>query len=196
MSSLLSNLGKLGGAGGASNTGGTLSDILGAAKIGSTGYNLYNQYENQQYENKIRDLASNPAKLAAYAAQFEKPLTAGLTSAVGNNTQSYLASRGLSSSPQISQEVEAQAIAPYVQQEQQDAYKTALEALQLGEKSVSGSSASGNALSSLSSLLSKLGGSSNQMTGQQFNQLLQAGTVPTDTLTNPTEPDYSSGFGG
>jgi hypothetical protein len=195
MSSLLSNLGKLGGAGGASNTGGTLSDILGAAKIGSTGYNLYNQYENQQYENKIRDLASNPAKLAAYAAQFEKPLTAGLTSAVGNNTQSYLASRGLSSSPQISQEVEAQAIAPYVQQEQQDAYKTALEALQLGEKSTSGSNASSNALTSLSSLLSNLGGS-NKMTGTDYNQLIQSGSVPTSTLTMPTETDYSSGFGG
>ena len=174
MSEMLSSLSKLGG------TSGTLGDVLGAAKIGSTGYNMYNQYENQQYQNKLRDLASNPSKLAAYAAQYEKPLTAGLTSAVGNNTQSYLASRGLSSSPQISQEVEAQAISPYVQQNQQDAYKTALEALQLGEKSTSGSGSTGNAISSLSGLLSNLGGN-NTMTQDQYNLWRQNATAPVDS---------------
>ena len=93
---------------------------------------IRDRYENQQYQNQLRSYAQDPAKMNAYAAQFTQPLNAGLTSAVANNTQGYLASRGLSDSPAISQQVEAQAIAPYVQQNQQAGYNDALQALQVG----------------------------------------------------------------
>lgn len=102
------------------------------AGLGSTAYNLYNQYQQQQYQNKLRDLASDPAKMNAYAAKFTQPLTAGLQKGVANEAQGYLASRGLSDSPQISEQVEAQAIAPYIQQNQQQGYQNALQALQIG----------------------------------------------------------------
>src|ERR1700731_964960 len=78
------------------------------AGLGSTAYNLYNQYQQQQYQNQLRSLAQDPAKMNAYAAKFTQPLTAGLQTGVANQTQGYLASRGLSDSPQISEQVEAQ----------------------------------------------------------------------------------------
>ena len=43
---------------------------LDLAQVGSTGYNLYNQYQNQQYQNKLRSYAQDPAKMNAYAQQF------------------------------------------------------------------------------------------------------------------------------
>src|ERR1700679_1112907 len=91
----------------------SLAPALQVAQIGSTGYNLYNQWQNQQYQNTLRSDAQNPAKVNALAAQSTQPLAAGLTAAVNNQTQAQLAQSGLSESPQIAQTVEAQAIAPY-----------------------------------------------------------------------------------
>lgn len=108
------------------------SNIAKLLSLGSAGYGLYNNYENQQYQNLLRSYAQNPAKMNAYAEQFTKPLTAGLQAGVANQAQAYLANRGLSESPQISEEVESQAIAPYIQQDQQQGYQDALEALGLG----------------------------------------------------------------
>ena len=105
------------------------TDVLNAA---STGYNLYNQYQQQQYQNTLRSDAQNPAKVTALAQQYTQPLNAGLTAAVNNATQAQLAQSGLSESPQIAQQVEAQAIAPYIQNNQQQGYNLALQALGLG----------------------------------------------------------------
>ncbi|MGB6721170.1 MAG: hypothetical protein WBE72_10270, partial [Terracidiphilus sp.] len=80
------------------------TDVLNAA---STGYNLYNQYQQQQYQNTLRSDAQNPAKVTALAQQYTQPLNAGLTAAVNNATQAQLAQSGLSESPQIAQQVEA-----------------------------------------------------------------------------------------
>ena len=33
------------------------------AQIGSTAYNLYNQHQNQQYQNQLRSYAQDPAKM-------------------------------------------------------------------------------------------------------------------------------------
>src|ERR1700683_509454 len=96
-----------------------IQSITGAAGAGSTIFNLVNQYKNQQYQDLLRSYAQNPAKMNAYAGQFTQPLNAGLTTSVANNAQAYLAERGLSESPEISQQVESQAIAPYIQQNQQ-----------------------------------------------------------------------------
>ena len=96
------------------------------AQLGSTGYNLYDQYKQQQYQNTLRQDAQNPAKVTALAQQYTQPLTAGLTAAVNNSTQAQLAQAGLSESPQIAQTVESQAIAPYVQQNQKQGINLAL----------------------------------------------------------------------
>lgn len=150
ISSALSSIGKV-----ASSPAG--KGALDIASLGSVGYNLYNQYQNQQYQNKLRDLASNPTKMNQYAEQFTKPLNAGLTTGVANQAQSYLASHGLTDSPQISEQVEAQAIAPYIQQNQQAGYQNALQALNVGGGAVNPNSQSANTIAALAKAFSQWG---------------------------------------
>ena len=129
-----------------------------AAGLGSTAYNMYNQYQNQQYQNKLRSMSQDPTKMNAYAEKFTQPLTAGLQKGVANSTQSYLASRGLSDSPQISEQVQAQAIAPYIQQNQNQGYQNALQALQVGGGAISPAVQQQNGLSALTKAFSQMGG--------------------------------------
>jgi len=152
---------------------------LGVAGIGSTAYNMYNQYQNQQYQNLLRSYAQDPTKMNAYAANFTQPLNAGLTSAVANNTQGYLASRGLSDSPAISQQVEAQAIAPYVQQNQQAGYQDALQALQVGGGAVNPNNQSASSIAQLAKAFSALPGlkSISPAMLQQIQNISAPGTI-------------------
>ena len=101
----------------------------------------------------------NPAKVNALAQQYTQPLTAGLTAAVNNQTQAQLAQAGLSESPEIAQTVEAQAIAPYIQQNQQQGYQDALQALQLGGGAIPPGQQQQNGASALAKAFSQLGGS-------------------------------------
>ena len=186
---------------------------LDLAQIGSTGYNLYNQYQNQKYQNQLRELSSDPAKMNAYAEQFTQPLTAGLQTSVANQAQADLASRGLTDSPQISQEVYAQALAPYVQQNQQNGYNNAIQALGLAGGAISPSTSSANTLSALTKAFSQLGGAGGGNAAlQRLLQLARSGGVPQTTSPdlggiNPTEPqtldlsgfyqpDYATAGGG
>lgn len=164
------------------------------AGLGSTAYNMYNQYQNQQYQDKLRSMAQDPAKMNAYAAQFTQPLTAGLQANVANSTQGYLASHGLSDSPQISEQVQAQAIAPYIQQNQQAGYNNALQALNLGGGAVNPNNSSPNTIASLAKAFSQLGGPSKPgMDPAAFRQLMQQGTVQPEQLnTDLWTPDYSA----
>jgi hypothetical protein len=163
-----------------------------AASIGSTGYNLYNQYQNQQYQNNLRSYAQDPAKMNAYAAQFTQPLNAGLTSAVANNTQGYLAQRGLTDSPAISQQVEAQAIAPYIQQNQQSGYSNALQALGLGGGAVNPNNQSAASIAALAKAFASLPGLG-KLTPAQMNSFIQGGAVQPAQLSQSTyTPDYSA----
>ena len=135
-----------------------LKDITSVANLGSTGYNIYNQWQQTQYQNKLRDLASNPQKMAQFAAQFTQPLNAGLQRGVANEAQGYLASRGLSDSPQISEQVEAQAIAPYIQQNQNQGYQNALQALQVGGGAIPPAFQQQNSMAALIKAFSSLPG--------------------------------------
>ena len=151
------------------------------ADLGSTAYNMYNQYQNQQYQDKLRSMAQDPTKMNAYAAQFTQPLTAGLQANVANSTQGYLASHGLSDSPQISEQVQAQAIAPYIQQNQQAGYNNALQALNLGGGAVNPNSSSPNTIASLSKAFSMMGGPSKpgaDPSAALMNYLRTMGTQP------------------
>lgn len=165
------------------------------ASLASTGYSLYNQYQNQQYQDLLRSYAQNPAKLNAYAQQFTQPLNAGLTTSVANQAQASLAQSGLSDSPQVAQQVYAQAIAPYIQQNQQAGYQDALQALNLGGGAINPATQQANNLAAITKGLSSLG----QLGGSGINpavfaQLMQAGTVqPTQVDTGlDYTPDYSS----
>ena len=101
-------------------------------KIVSAGAGLFENYKQQQYQDKLRDLSQNPAKLNAFAQQFVQPLNAGLVKGTENMAQGYAAERGLAESPALSEEIVAQALGPYIQQNQQQGYQNALQALGLG----------------------------------------------------------------
>jgi hypothetical protein len=183
------------------------------AGLGSTAYNLYNQYQNQQYQNQLRSMAQDPAKMNAYAAKFTQPLTAGLTTGVANQAQADLATRGLTDSPEISQQVYAQAIAPYIQQNQQNGYQNALQALQVGGGAANPNSQSANTISSLAKAFSQLGGSGSGGSLQQLLRLANASPTPQTAspdlssisipyeptqnvdLSGAYQPDYSSAAG-
>jgi hypothetical protein len=115
---LWQNLLKLGSAG-----AGGIGNILASVKR--------NQVLNQSLNNQqnLINLANNPSALAGNINKLVRPLSAGLTSSVGNAVQGYLGERGLSEAPGIASETLAQGLAPYQQQEQQmaiNAYLTSL----------------------------------------------------------------------
>ena len=167
------------------------------ASLGSSAYNIYNQYQNQQYQDKLRSLAQNPSELNAYAQQFTQPLNAGLTASVANQAQAYLAQRGLSDSPEISQQVEAQAIAPQIQQNQQAGYQNALQALGLGGGAISPGQQQQTSMAQLTKALSQLlqlGGQGGQQPGTLPSALPTPQTYATINAPS-TIPDPYAGLG-
>lgn len=132
---------------------GSLTSILKpVSSLLSAGSGLYNSYENQQYQNMLRGYAENPSKFNAYAGQFVQPLNAGLIAGVNNQAQGYAAERGLAQSPALDTSIEEQAIAPYIQQNTNQGYQAALQALGLG----GGPSQAQNPTSQLASAFSGL----------------------------------------
>src|SRR5216684_3083470 len=97
--------------------------LTGGAQVASAGSNIYENYKQQEYQNKLRSLSQDPAALNKYAQGFVQPLNAGLEKGVANQAQAYAAERGLGSSPGPSQDILEQAIAPYIQQNQQSGYQ-------------------------------------------------------------------------
>jgi hypothetical protein len=181
------------------------------AGLGSTAYNLYNQYQQQQYQNQLRSMAQDPAKMNAYAAKFTQPLTAGLTAGVANQAQADLATRGLTDSPEISQQVYAQAIAPYIQQNQQNGYQNALQALQVGGGAISPALQQQNSMAALTKAFSQMGGGNDALA--KLMSMARSNPAPETTspdlggisIPDPTQlsvdlsgayqPDYSSAAG-
>lgn len=128
MSQLMSNIGSwIGKNTGILNTAatgvGTLANFLQGRKV-----NSYNDaiLANEQAKQAI---LNDPAKMAAKVAMFRHPLDQGLVSGVGNATQGYLAERGLSASPAIQEQVMAQALGPYVNENENTSLMAALRSL-------------------------------------------------------------------
>jgi hypothetical protein len=165
-----------------------LKPVASIAGLGSTAYNLYNQYQNQQYQNLLRSYAQNPAKMQAYAQQFTQPLNAGLTADVSNSAQAYLAQRGLSDSPAVSQQVESQAIAPYIQQNQQQGYQDALQALGLGGGAIPPGTQQQTGQSQLAQILAGAGPGNQYSQGQSVLNMAQQ---QDPSLLNYPTTDYS-----
>lgn len=151
----------------------------------------------RQRDSFLQNLSQNPAAMAKYVAGFQKPLTAGLTQNVGNQVQAYLGERGLSGTPGISADVETQALAPFVQQSQQQAINEAMGALGLMPHEGAQSNLSGT-LALLMKGLSPTPGApahaqpppSNQDTGLTFPT-----TFPTDS-SGPFDLNTLFGGGG
>jgi hypothetical protein len=120
--------------------------------------NIIEQQKKAAYQNKIMSLLNNPAALAAMAAKLQKPLDAGLTQAVTNQVQGNMAERGLSQAPGIFAASESQALAPYVQQNQQTAMNAVLQLLGLPAGSFSQPSNNSGSLQMFMNSLKNIGG--------------------------------------
>lgn len=94
-------------------------------KAGVTGMGLIGDIMAQRKQNaalnRIAFYQKNPAAAAAEVRSLTAPLSMGLTENVGNQVQGYLAERGLSQSPNITAATLGEALAPYQQQNQQQA---------------------------------------------------------------------------
>jgi hypothetical protein len=108
----------------------SLPTIISGASFGTgTLGNIIEQMKQASYQNKIMGLLNNPAALAAMAAKLQQPLNNGLTQAVGNQVQGSMAERGLSQAPGIFAASQSQALAPYYQQNQNEAMNAVLQLL-------------------------------------------------------------------
>lgn len=128
MSSVFSSIGNFmgGKGGGLIGTGvSALSNFLGNRQR--------NKYLQDQinYQKYLRSLSQDPAKMSAYVSGFEKPLDTGLVKGTENMVQAAGAERGLSTSPQIMDEIMAQALGPLKQNQQQMAISEAMQSLGL-----------------------------------------------------------------
>jgi hypothetical protein len=102
--------------------GANLGNILKTGAIGGgAGFDLLSDIRNLQQINRLRDYQNNPGKAAAWINGATQPLSLALKQGVGNATQGYLAERGLATSPSIAAATEAQAVAPYIQHNQDEA---------------------------------------------------------------------------
>lgn len=129
MSDALSNIGQF------FNSSGGRGILEGGVAGGGLIQNLLANREAQKKQKFVEDIITNPAKLQQFVAGFNKPLTAGLEADVARSADAYGAERGLGSSPAVMKDVYAQALAPYVQQQQNQAMQSALQSLGVYEAS-------------------------------------------------------------
>lgn len=101
--------------------------LMGAGEVG----NIIEAKKRLDYQNFVMNLLKNPQQLAAMAAKIQQPLNNGLVQSVNNQVQGDMAARGLSQAPGIFAASESQALAPFVQQNQQTAMNAVLQSLGL-----------------------------------------------------------------
>jgi hypothetical protein len=99
--------------------------IAGAGEAG----NILQQVKANQYRDFVMGLLNNPGRLATMTNQLAAPLSGALTQSVENQVQGNVASRGLGQAPGIFAANESQALAPYVQQNQNTALQSIMQAL-------------------------------------------------------------------
>jgi hypothetical protein len=129
MSDVMSQLGTfLSSSGGKAVEGGA---VAGTGLV----QNFMANNEAQKKQKFVEQLISNPQKFNQYVAGFQQPLTAGLTQDVARQTDAYGAERGLGSSPVAMKSAYAQALAPILAQQQNEASTRALQALGVYEGS-------------------------------------------------------------
>lgn len=171
--------------------------LKGLATAASTGSNIYsgvtnalntNNYNNAQ--SYVQNLVKDPTKMAAAAAQYQQPLSAGLTDAVTNQTQAQLAERGLGGSSTATAAAISQALAPYIQQNQTTAMQSLMNSLGL----ISGTKPSTLPTMDMSKLMSLLKtGSTPSMQQTAFSDMQAPPTLELDSGVMPE--DYAASYG-
>lgn len=164
--------------------------------------NIIANNEAQKKQKFVENLISNPAAFSKYVSQFEQPLAAGLTQDVDRSVSANLAEKGLGSSPTVMANAEAQALAPFVQQQKDAASQQALQALGIYTNSPTTKPID------ISSILKALMGPSapvaNPTAGINLNDVPQGPLIPQGLLPTPliggdttdvpaTFGDYSGG---
>ena len=89
-----------------------------------------------QNQQQIQGLINNPALLAQKVAAMEQPLNQGLVQGTENAAQGGLAERGLGTSPQIANQVFAQALGPYEQQNRSESLRSVLQLLGMDQSAI------------------------------------------------------------
>lgn len=186
--------------GGFENFGGGLGKTMGALKGPLSIFDMVSQIQQQQKQKAMLDrqiyYAKHPEALANLEKQFEKPLSTGLTTGVGNIVQGQLAERGLNQAPGIYGEVLAQALAPFQMQEQQNAMQMAMKQLGLPAEILAGSQGGGPG--NLPTLLQSLMQPQGKTNYPSIPSTPSGGTSPSEpgipSGWNPDMPDIWGGY--
>ena len=139
-----------GGASASPMTGG-LDELL-TALAGQKGVNMYQQPWNLQMQ--AANTGMNPTLLNERIQSLTRPMNQSLIKSVTRATNPGIAEAGLATSPGMSQQITAEALAPYQVQEQQMGQNAAFEGMQPAFQV--GSGAAGEAPTAETSLLNML----------------------------------------
>lgn len=142
------------------------------------------QNKQAQYLNYVTNLVKDPAAISRMATSEAAPLSQSLVQSVNNQVQGDMAARGLAQAPGIFAASQSQALAPFVQQNQ----NTALEAVlrQLGIPISAGSTMQFSAPGNMTNLLSQF------LKSTQARPIGAAPVAPGITL--PTSGSNQSGI--
>lgn len=181
-------------------SGPTGKGIATLGELGATGAGLFgNISADRQRAAAAKQAQDNmnltPQQLAAMVSGAQQPLNKGLTQAVTNNVNANLAEQGLSQAPGIIATTESQALAPFIQSNQNQALELVLAKLGLPAEFARTIPPNAN-LAPLLSLLFKGGGTPNSNT----NPFQTTGPNPLPPNTpDPNLGDWgalSGDFGG
>jgi hypothetical protein len=89
------------------------------AALGMLGFSGYEGYNALQQQLNAMNFAQNPAAMMERIRAFEQPLSQNLIHSVIRDINPNIAARGLATSPGMTQQITAEALAPYEMQEQQ-----------------------------------------------------------------------------
>ena len=110
--------------------GGPLSIMQAISQIGIAN-------KEKQAVDRALWYSKNPQAISQMQQQFEKPLDQGLVKGTENVVNASLAQQGLSQAPGIQSQVTQQALAPYIQQNQNTALMEVFKALGLPAEALS-----------------------------------------------------------
>jgi len=130
-------------------------------QIGTSGAGIVGNILNSIQQGKVASAAAknanlSPTQLATQVSQAEQPLDRSLINTVNNQVQADMASRGLAEAPGIFASTEAQALAPFQQQNQQAALQLIMQKLGLPAETLYALRAGGGGYANLSPLLQSL----------------------------------------
>jgi len=153
----------------------------------------------QSAEKKFANLT--PEQLAGLVSRAEKPLDASLVQGINNQVQADMASRGLSEAPGIFAASEAQALAPFKLQEQQNALQLIMKQMGLPIEYADAILRSVGPNADVSRILASLMNQNNPGGGTSIDsgnigallKLVQSSQMPGQTTTDAPLPPWDSG---